>query len=83
VNPYLAAEKIGDSPIKSDIQLGLQTHLGAASEITDLKTMNPRKFDPNFQETRSDALPHLKQKNLGSKFQPLVASRSDQTVALP
>ena len=28
----LAAEKIGDSPIKSDMKLGPQTHLGAESQ---------------------------------------------------
>jgi len=28
----LAAEKSGDSPIKSDIKLGPQTHLGAESQ---------------------------------------------------
>jgi len=28
----LAAEKFGDSPIKSDMKLGPQTHLGAESQ---------------------------------------------------
>ena len=30
--PNLAAEKIGDSPIKSDMKLGPQMHLGAESQ---------------------------------------------------
>jgi len=34
-NPFaeLAAEKIGDSPIKSDMKLGLHLHFGAQSQL--------------------------------------------------
>ena len=33
IQKVLAAEKIGDSPIKSDMKLGLQLHFGAESQL--------------------------------------------------
>jgi hypothetical protein len=42
--PILAAGKIGDSPIKSDIKFGSQTHLGAESQSKGTIQLVPKSW---------------------------------------